>query len=170
MSSIDYQTTSSSEAANAFCRSTIEGFRKKADHNKNEALYSFMIVISTTLCAPLFITLASGFFWGKVVPSILSLLAAGATAWLQLRKPQQLWSLYRGAQRELEDQETKYIFGLDQYDSSDRDKLLAERVATIALNVHYQWLPLVPNPEQLKLSSDKASIKEPIQPKSHNHV
>lgn len=98
----------------------------------------------------MFITLGPGLVLGKVVPSLLSLIAAGSTAWLQQRKPQQLWSIYRGAQRELEDQEAKYRFRLGEYETApDPNKLLAERVAAIALNAHHQWLPTVPNPDKL---------------------
>lgn len=155
-----------SEDALSFCRRSCEGLRKKADHNKNEALRCFIIVISCTLIAPVFITLGNGFWLGKVLPSVLSLAAAAATAWLQLRKPQQLWALYRGAQRELEDQETKRRYLIGEYETSkDADKLLAERVAAIVLNVHYQWLPIVPSPENLEtLESGKPSHLRKVEP------
>jgi hypothetical protein len=144
------QVTSETESALQFCERTMAGFCKKADHNKSEALRCSFCVIFCTLAAPMFITLGSGLVLGKVVPSVLSLIAAGCTAWLQQRKPQQLWSLYRGAQRELEDQQTKYRFRIGDYElHSDPDKLLAERVAAIALHAHQQWLPTVPNPDKL---------------------
>ena len=111
-------------------------------------------MIVCILATPMFITLGPGRVLGKIVPSTLSLIAAGSTAWLQQRKPQQLWSIYRGAQRELEDQETKYRFCLGEYETTpDPNKLLAERVAAIALNAHRQWLPTVPNPDKLNPTS-----------------
>jgi len=158
------------ETADAFCRRTIRGIRKKADHNKSEALRCFVMVIICTLTPPLFITLGPGTLWGKVVPSVLSLFAAGATAWLQLRRPQQLWGLYRTAQRELEDQETKHRFRLAEYEGApDPDKLLAERVAAVALNLHQQWIPLVPNPETLKtLEANKVTKQAQPLPEQAN--
>jgi hypothetical protein len=158
------------EDALSFCERSREGLRKKADHNKSEALGCFIVVISCTLAAPLFITLGSGFWLGKVLPSILSLAAAGATAWLQQRKPQQLWALYRGAQRELEDHETKRKYLIGEYEAAkDPDKLLAEKVAAIVLNVHYQWLPIVPSPDNLKtLESGKASHLSKVAPVSNS--
>ena len=134
-----------------FCKSTIKGFKSKSDHNKDEALRCFLVVMIFTLLAPLFITLGEGFWWGKVVPSLLSVGAAFSTAWLQLRKPQQLWSLYRSCQRELEDQLTKYEYGLGEYkDNEEADSILASKVAEIAMKAHEKWLPIVPNPEGLK--------------------
>ena len=35
----------------------------------------------------------------------------------------------------------------------DTEKLLAQKVAKIALAAHYHWLPMVPNPENLSTSS-----------------
>lgn len=115
-----------------------------------------MVVVLCTAVVPLFITLGEGYWWGKTVPAALSTLAAIASAWLQLRKPQQLWTIYRSAQREIEDQETKRRFLIDKYaKAADPDKLLAESVAAIALNAHHQWVPNVPNPDHLKSSSDR---------------
>jgi hypothetical protein len=143
------------EDARAFCRRTRDGFAEKATHNKRESQLCFMVVVVSTGVVPLLITLGTGFLWGKLAPAALSTLAAIATTWLQLRKPQQLWALYRGAQRELEDEETKHRFLIDDYESSSNpDKVLAKRVAAIALNAHHQWLPMVPNPDSLRLSGD----------------
>jgi hypothetical protein len=139
------------ETAQQFCQRTIDGLKRKADHNKHEALWTFIAVIATTLFTPVFVTLGSGLFWGKAVPSVLSLVAAGCTAWLQQRKPQQLWAMYRTAQRELEDQQTRHRFALAPYEgAADPDKMLAERVAEIALGLHHQWVSMVPNPDGLR--------------------
>src|SRR5829696_1738539 len=100
--------TIDNEAPLEFCDRLIRGFSTKADKKKIEAVACFLLVITSTLSAPLFVTLGTGVLWGKVVPSALSLAAAGATAWLQLRKPQQLWTMYRSAQRELEDHRTRF--------------------------------------------------------------
>src|SRR5690606_10270978 len=114
-----------------------KSFKAKADHNKTESLTCFTLILVASLSAPLFITLGEGVFLGKVVPSILSVIAAGLTSWLQLRKPQKLWSMYRGAQRLIEDNVTKYNFKVGGYKTSaDADSLLAEKVAEIALNAH----------------------------------
>ncbi len=133
-----------------------KSFKAKADHNKTESLTCFTLILVASLGAPLFITLGEGVFLGKVVPSILSVIAAGLTSWLQLRKPQKLWSMYRGAQRLIEDHITKYNFKVGDYKTlSDTDSLLAEKVAEIALNTHNEWTSVIPSPEALSLNEVK---------------
>lgn len=136
---------------NTLAVNTIAGFKKKADHNKNESLGCFIVVVACSLISPLFVTLGEGVLLGKIVPSILSLSAAGSTAWLQLRKPQNLWSLYRDCQRRIEDHLYKYEHRLAEYEASDveRSKLLADIVRTVAWDAHQKWLPLVPTPEAI---------------------
>jgi hypothetical protein len=140
--------------------SVRNGLQEKADHNKREAQASFYAIICFTLAAPLFVTLGSGVILGKLVPATLSVLAAAATAWLQLRKPQRLWAIYRRAQRELEREKIAYNFGLDEYaQAPDRDKLLASKVSAIAFRVHEQWEGLVPEPESIVSRTPTVSLK-----------
>lgn len=135
-----------------------KAFKGKADHNKNESLTCFVLILGASLSAPLFITLGQGDVLGKIIPSILSVLAAGMTAWLQLRKPQKLWSLYRTSQRLIEDQVTKYQFRIGDYKAHEfPDKLLAEKVAELALSAHHEWTSVVPAPETLLLNLEKTN-------------
>jgi hypothetical protein len=154
--------SSPSESPVDFCERKISHFKEKADHNKAEALRCFIGTIACTLSTPLFVTLGSGLWVGKIIPSVLSLLAAAATAWLQLRKPQQLWSLYRTTQRELEDRQVRYRYLVGEFrDVADPDKLLAENVADIALAAHQQWALLVPTPERIKaLAAGSSPVSE----------
>jgi len=144
------------EAAADFAEKTRAGFAKKADHNKRESLICFGATVFCTLVAPLFVTLGDGILWGKVVPSALSLLATASTAWLQLRKPQQLWALYRDCQRRIEDHQTRYRYRIGEYkDDEERDRTLADNVRQIAWSAHERWVPLVPSPEALGHPSKK---------------
>ena len=141
-----------SESPTQLCQRLIRHYETKADHNKAEALRCFSLVIVCTLITPLFITLGSGLWLGKVLPSALSLIAGGATAWLQQRKPQQLWSLYRTAQRELEVQKLSFDYLIDEYESAAHpDKVLARSVAAVVHRTHQQWMPVVPSPDSIKL-------------------
>ncbi|MEO6293211.1 MAG: DUF4231 domain-containing protein [Burkholderiaceae bacterium] len=130
---------------------TISGFKAKANHNKKESLVCFTVVVTFSLASPLFVTLGESVFWGKILPSILSLSVAASTAWLQLRKPQNLWSLYRDCQRRIEDSLYKYRFRLAEYEApeQDRARLLAEAVRAVAWDAHQRWLPLVPTPDAI---------------------
>ena len=87
---------------------------------------------------------------GKVVPSILSSVSAGCAVWLQQRKPQQLWALYRTTQRRLENEETGFRFAINEYeDIEDPHRLLAQRTAMICINANELWAPLIPNPDKI---------------------
>lgn len=144
-------------AAESYCHELIRDISKKAEHNKRESLGCFMLAVVCTTTVPLFITLGEGFWLSKVVPSCLSAIATGATAWLQLRKPQHLWALYRTAHRELQDHRTRYVHRLDVYaDSHERHKILAENAADIAIDLHYNWLPVIPTVQQLTQSDTQA--------------
>ena len=135
------QSASSSPAEDpfAFCERHISAMKRKADHNKHESLWFFYLVIGPSLAALLFVTLGSGWLWGKLIRSVLSPAAAAAVAWLQLRKPQQLWSIYRSAQRELEDQKSRFLYRIGAYaDDLGPERLLAKNVADIAIDVHHR--------------------------------
>jgi hypothetical protein len=137
-----------------------KGVREKADHNKIESQIAFYTVIFFTLLSPLFVTLGVGWILGKVIPAVLSVLAAAATAWLQLRIPQRLWAIYRRAQRELEREKAKFDFRLAEYAKEDEpEKLLAQKVSDIAFHVHEQWEGLVPEPDAIT-SSKTPSLTE----------
>jgi hypothetical protein len=142
--------TGSAESALEFCIDRIRHFEGKADHNKNEALGLFIALICCTLASPLFITLGPGLILGKVVPSVLSSVAAGCAAWLQQRKPQQLWTLYRTTQRRLENEELSFRFKINEYENaSDPIKMFAQRTAMICSNANDLWVPLIPNPDKV---------------------
>ncbi|MES1946804.1 hypothetical protein C84B14_05631 [Salinisphaera sp. C84B14] len=155
------QVEAKQQSPEDFCVAVIGGFKEKATHNKNESMLCFWAAMGGSLLVPIFVNLGPGIaeaiglpafdFWlGKVIPSLLSVCVAFSTGWLQLRKPQQLWSLYRTSQRELEDNLQKYRFGVGDYaEKCDPDKLLVERVSKIALDAHYAWLPIVPSPENI---------------------
>jgi hypothetical protein len=146
-----------------FAEETLEGFKRKADHNKRESLGCFIVVVSFSLASPLFVTLGEGIILGKIVPSLLSLAAAASTAWIQLRKPQSLWTLYRDCQRRIEDQLYQYRYRLAEYptEEAERSKHLADAIRKIAWDAHQRWLPLVPTPEAI-------GVKPPLSTSSEN--
>ena len=143
------------QASTDYCQEKIDHFREKAAHNKTEALWCFRLIMGSTLLVPLFIALGPDVWSSKVIPSFLSALAAFCTAWIQLRKPQELWTLYRTTQRELEDQLVKHNYLLDDYENSDdANKLLAQNVARLTLQTHQKWMPIVPSPDNLPAKAD----------------
>lgn len=138
------------DSALDYYKSVRRGMREKANHNKMEAQGCFATIIVCTLLAPLFVTLGDGVLLAKVVPSLLSVTAGGLTSWLQLRKPQRLWVLYRRAQRDLEEQKANYDFKDGDFAPAEEpDKLLARKVTHVVRWVHDSWEGLVPEPEML---------------------
>ena len=135
------------------------GLKEKADHNKTESQLSFSVVICSSLLASLFVTLGEGLLWGKIVPASLSVLSTAAASWLQLRKPQRLWAIYRRGQRQLEQEKTKFDFKLEDYGQhADPEKLLAQRITMIEWDVHEKWEGLVPDVDSLSTISPKSSV------------
>lgn len=133
---------------------SIKHFKDKADHNKAEALWSFRIIMISSLATPLLISLNDDNFWGKVVPAILSSFVALGTTWLQKRQPQQLWKLYRSSQRKIEIEEISYRFEVDDYENvSDKEKMLVKKINQIKLDAHNSWESLVPAPTKDKSKS-----------------
>lgn len=144
------------DSALDYYKSVRKGMREKANHNKAESQVCFATIITCTLLAPLFVTLGDGVLLSKVVPSLLSVTAGGLTSWLQLRKPQRLWVLYRRAQRELEEQKANFDFRDGDFaHTAEADKLLARKVTHVARRVHDSWEGLVPEPEMLASDNGK---------------
>jgi hypothetical protein len=135
--------------------SVRSSLREKSDHNKIEAQALFFFSILFSVSAPLFIAFGRDEIWGKVVPAALSAIVALITSWLQLRKPQKLWALYRRAQRQLEHEKVLFDNSIGKYEGAvDSKKLLAESTANIALAVHEQWESLVPDSAVSTASTD----------------
>lgn len=152
-----------------FCNDRIAHFRRKADHNKRESLTFFATVIVCTLASPLLITLGNDAVLNKMLPAILSTIAGGATAWLQQRRPQQLWSLYRGAERQLEYHLQRYQFCAGEYANAEsRDRLFAERVTELVVQTHEGWTSLVPH-VQLKPPAPDQSAPHSQTPSSKDN-
>jgi Protein of unknown function (DUF4231) len=104
---------------------------------------------------PIFLLAFNDTFWGKIIPSILSAMAAAATAWLQLRKPQHLWGIYRTAQRQLENELLKFQHKLGEYVGEDRDKIFIASQIRLFEEVHSRWASILPNIDDLeKITSE----------------
>lgn len=128
-----------------------DGIKEKATKNKNQSTFLFLVVLITTVFAPILILLPFGDVVTKYIPAFLTASAALATYWLQLRKPQERWVIYRGAQREIEYEIDRYKFETGIYsDSQNKEKLLAERVSKRALELHYEWVPFAPKVEEIE--------------------
>lgn len=145
----------STESAASYALAQAKHFQSKADNNKAESIWCFRGVMICSLLAPLFVSLGEGVWLSKVIPSGLSAIAAFSTAWLQLRKPQTLWSVYRTTQRRIETTLIHFRYKSEDYeDTSDvgADKLLISKVTSFASEAHNMWTKSVPDTDSLKES------------------
>lgn len=144
-------------SAEQYAQQQINHYKKKADHNKSESVWCFRGVMVCSLLAPIFLSLGEGIWLSKVIPSLLSAIAAFCTAWLQLRKPQALWTVYRTAQRKIERTLIHYQFNVEKFDDSSQsidkaDKLLISEVTSFSSEAHNVWTKNVPDTSALKTS------------------
>lgn len=138
------------ENALGFACRTKKGIKEKADSNKNLSTFLFLVVLVSTVLSPLLILIGTGDILTKIVPSSLMAAAALASYWIQLRKPQERWVIYRTAQRQIEFEIDQFLHGNGQYEvSSNPERLLADRVSQRALQLHYEWIPVVPRSEHV---------------------
>lgn len=134
-----------------FAEKICNGIKKKADKNKSLATFFFGVIILATVLSPTLILVSDNVIISKYIPASLSVLAAIAAYWIQVRKPNERWVLYRTYQRELEHEINSYKFQTGKYkDSEQKDKLLAESVNDKALNLHYDWIPMVPKATEVR--------------------
>ncbi|EMI7380071.1 DUF4231 domain-containing protein [Salmonella enterica] len=131
-------------------------FSSKADHNKNESLFFFSAALFGSLLTPIFFTLGDSVLYSKIIPSLLSALSAFSVSWLQLRKPQQLWHLYRSCQREIENLILKYDYGIVPFNNSDCKSIqnFIAQLIIIKEKSHANWSKLTPSPESITSSDN----------------
>lgn len=143
--------------ADSYYKDLVDSFKRKADHNKIESQLTYVTTIVCTLLAPMFVTLADGLILGKIIPAILSLLAAASTSWLQLRKPDRLWAIYRRTQRELEQEKILYDFKIGSYENDvSREKNFIKRSSEISFEAHCKWEGIHPGHSEAPLEVNKS--------------
>jgi len=140
----------SEQTAKEYAIGIKEGIKRKADSNKTVSTFLFLVVLFSTVLCPVLILISSNEYVSKYLPAILSAGAALASYWMQLRKPQDRWVIYRTAQREIEYEIDQYTFGTGSYSIEDKEKTLAAVVSKRALQLHYEWMPMVPKIEDIE--------------------
>ncbi len=137
-------------------------FEKKAKHHKQESLWCFRLTMLSTLVAPILVALGEDVWFAKITPSVLTALAAFCTAWVQLRKPQELWAIYRNAQRQIEIETAHYDFQVGAYQNlseKEADSLLVLKVIGLLSEVNKQWMGQVPNTKKSDEFNDLNKLK-----------
>ena len=144
------------ENAYEYAQRTVKGITEKAKSNKKVSQRLFVVILVATSISPVLIFLPFCDLISKGLPAFLSVSAAIASGWIQLRKPEERWILYRTAQRELEFQIDQYIHNIGEYEDPDKkDAVLADKVSQRALQLHYEWVPIVPRADKINQLSGK---------------
>jgi len=134
-----------------FAEKIRDGIFKKANINKKWATFLFGIIILATVLSPTLILVSNNDIISKYTPAGLTVLAAISAYWIQVRKPNERWVLYRTYQREIEHEINSYKFATGKYkDAQEKEKLLAESINDKALKLHYDWIPMVPKATELE--------------------
>jgi hypothetical protein len=136
-------TQKNNEAVLNYAVRVKNSIKAKSDTNKNLASFLFCVILISTVFSPALILLPFDVIFSKYLPALLTACAALASYWMQLRKPQERWVLYRTAQREIEYEIDQYQFETGEYSDLDKkDSLLADKVSKRALQLHYEWIPM----------------------------
>lgn len=127
-----------------YSKEILSGFKKKADKQKNISFWVSIISITCAFFIPFFLLLDS--WWqpgGKIFAALLSVISSVSATWLQFKKPLLLWSVYRDAQRKIEQAMAEYKFGEKQKNEECKDRL-AKQISEIAYKAHEQWIDIAP--------------------------
>ncbi|MCL0013489.1 DUF4231 domain-containing protein, partial [Providencia rettgeri] len=117
-------------------------YRDKASHNKNETLWCFRLIMFCSIFAPIFFLISDELIYSKLIPSCMSAVAAFCTAWVQLRKPQNLWALYKTSERELEVLKINYLYNSNDFSNcshEDKDRIFIEKITDTLKNTNLDW-------------------------------
>lgn len=134
----------------------IEHFKTKADHNKKESLFFFSLALIGSLITPIFFTLGNDILWSKIIPALISVTTAFSISWLQLRRPQSLWGLYRSYQRKIELLVLKYNYNIEPFNNHEtKDSNIINQLCKFKEESHEKWMQLVPKAESLSHENEK---------------
>lgn len=140
-----------------FAENIRKEFQEKADKNKKSTDNLFRTILITTIFSPVLILFPFDMYFpesisqlfSKVIPAILTGITAFSTGWLNIKKPQDKWTLYRTAQREVELELTYYENSVNGYTLENREKKIIEETTRIYKDKHFAWVKIVPKLDDL---------------------
>lgn len=131
--------------------------KNKANKNKTKTILLFFIILFTTIFTPLLILVPyddylSGFtlvFVSKILPALLTSIGGISSGWLQLRKPQEKWIIYRTYQREIEKSIIDFTHNINGYTDDNKEKKIVETVSEKHKDLHSEWVKKAPKLEDI---------------------
>lgn len=132
---------------------------KKANKNRRNSNFLIGIVIVSAAISPILILFQSdkylaGFwidFVSKILPACFTSLAAIASSWIQLRKPQERWVMQRTIEKEIESEIIQFKYEIGKYENQKKkEAILVKEVNDLLLKLHYKWSKIIPTAKDLK--------------------
>src|SRR5215204_5290291 len=112
----------------------MKWYESKANENKSRFQIFQTIIIIASVIIPLINLIESAPFEIRVISSILGGTVTGVTAFIQLKKYQENWLLYRATEENLKKEKYLFLYDAGPYsDAKDdnRKKILVERVESM---------------------------------------
>lgn len=134
----------------------MKWYETKANENKSRFQIFQTVIIIASVIIPIVNLIDFATFEIRIISSVLGGTVAGVTAFIQLKKYQENWLLYRATEENLKKE--KYLFLYDAGPYSDaiddnRKKILVERVESIISSETSQFFGMHQTRQQLDRQS-----------------
>jgi hypothetical protein len=129
------------------CEDLIAALDREARKHQTLAWTSGLLIVLASSSIPVLILISTqtgGFVFGKLLPALLAAVAAIAAGAAQIVRPHDHWRIHRRWQRWLEAERLRYLHGLNEYASSDRDRLLMKRIVSVRRRILEEWEAMMP--------------------------
>ncbi len=131
----------------AECDLLIAVFGREAKKHQALAWASGMFIVLASASIPVLILISTevgGFVLGKAAPAVLAAAAAIAGGAAQIVRPHDRWRMHRRWQRWLQAERMRYVHGVDEYNSAERDEALLARVVMASRSIMDEWEAIMP--------------------------
>ena len=147
------------------CDVLIDAFGREAHKHQVLAWATGLTVVVSSASIPVLILISTeigAFVFGKIVPAMLAAIAAIAGGAAQIVRPHDRWRMHRRWQRWLQAERIRYVHGLDEYGSDDRERVLLSRVVTASRGIMEEWEAMMPpNTDEALATLPKATPPGP---------
>lgn len=130
------------------CDKLIDDYGRHANKQRWLACLAGLTIVWSSALIPVSIVVSTqtgGFFFGKLLPSLLGALAAAAVGAAQVVRPHDRWRILNRQRYLLEAERMRYVHRLGDYTSGNADRRLLEYVVDARRAVTDEYQTLVPS-------------------------
>jgi hypothetical protein len=130
------------------CDRLIDAYARHANRQRNLAWLASLLIIFASSLIPVSIVLSTAtgdFAFGKLLPSLLAAVAAGAAGAAHIVRPYDRWRIFNRQRYLLEAERLSYMHRLGDYAFGDADRLLLNRIVEAHRAVTDEYQTLVPS-------------------------